>query len=69
MDIKLTLEEVETLRLIFSKLCIRRRTGELGFLHGLDRFVSLQIVLKKTAIEVLENIAKKIGLNEITKVA
>ena len=69
MEIKLTQEEVDTLKPIISKLCIRRRTGELGILHGLDRFVSLQIILKKLNIEVLENIAKKVGLNEITKVA
>ena len=69
MDIKLTQEEIDTVRLILSKLCIRRRTGELGILHGMDRFVSLQIILKKPAIEVLENVAKKTGLNEITQIA
>ncbi len=69
MDVKLTQAEVDILRLVLSKLCIRGRTGELGILHGMERFVSTQIVLKKPAIELLESIANKIGLNQITKIA
>ena len=60
---KLSSEEVQILRAVFAPMVIRSRTGELGILHGIDRFVSTQVILKKKDLDVLDSVAKKIGLS------
>jgi hypothetical protein len=67
-DVKLTSEEIAVLRAALSKFAIRGRTGELGVLHGLDRFVSTQLILKKQDRDVLNAIASKVGLRSINEV-
>jgi len=67
-DVKLTSEEIAVLRSALSKFVIRGRTGELGVLHGLDRFVSTQLILKKSDRDTLNAIASKVGLRSINDV-
>ena len=67
-EAKLTSDEVAVLRAALSKLCIRGRTGELGIIHGADRFVSAQLILKKQDRAVLDAIAKKVGLKGLAEV-
>ncbi|MDN5204134.1 hypothetical protein QQ008_22265 [Fulvivirgaceae bacterium BMA10] len=62
MEVKLNNEEIEILREVLKQLRIRRRTGELGIIHGVDRFVSANIVFKKPHLELLDGIAQKIGV-------
>lgn len=61
-DVKLSSEELQLLRMIISPLVIKSRTGELGISHGMDRFVSSQVILKKKDLELLDSLAKKVGL-------
>lgn len=67
-EVKLNPEEVAVLRSALSKFAIRGRTGELSVLHGLDRFVSAQLVLKKSDRDTLNGIAAKLGLCSINEV-
>lgn len=55
-------EEAEVLRIILGLLVIKRRTREIGITHGMDRFVSTNRVLNKPSHQVLDGIAKKLGL-------
>lgn len=66
-DIKLTPEETIVLKAILAKLAIKNRTGEIGIMHGMDRFVSSQLILKKPEQELLTSIGKKLGLEHITE--
>ena len=61
-DVKLTDDELEMLRVAFTPLVIKNRTGELGIIHGMNRFVSTQICLKKRELDLLDSVAKKLGL-------
>lgn len=63
MEIKLNNEETSVLRVLLSQLTIKSRTGELGIIHGMDRFVSTNQVFKKKELEHLDQLAQKIGLN------
>lgn len=67
-EVKLTSEEIAVLRSTLSKFSVRGRTGELGVLHGLDRFVSTQLILKKSDRDALNAIAAKVGLRAINEV-
>ena len=61
MEIKLSDSEIEVLKIIMSQLAIKGRTGEVGIMHGSDRFVSTQVILKKDAVLSLQQVAKKMG--------
>ena len=61
-------DEAEMLRAILSKVVVEKRTGQVGILHGADRFVSTQVVLKKDDRALLDKLARKIGLPGITLV-
>lgn len=67
-EVKLTSDEIAVLRSVLSKFAIRGRTGELGVVHGLDRFVSANLILKKSDREALNTIASKVGLRSINEV-
>jgi hypothetical protein len=62
MSIKLEEHEVEFLRTLLSQYVVKDRTGELGFMHGADRFVSTQLVLKKQHRNELKELYGKLGL-------
>lgn len=61
-EVKLTAEEAGILRVALANLAVRARTGELGIIHGADRFVSTNTCLKKRHREVLNRLAVKLGL-------
>ena len=63
MEIKLNDQEIEILRTLFKAQTIKKRTGELGIIHGMERFISTQVALKKPHLQTLDQIAQKIGLN------
>jgi hypothetical protein len=62
MEIKLSKEEASILREVLAQMKIRNRTGELGILHGMDRFVSTNVIFKKQHLELFDSAAKKLGL-------
>lgn len=62
-DTKLSSEELQVLRAVIASLVVKSRTGELGILHGMERFVSTHVTLKKKDLEVLDSVAKKFGLS------
>ncbi|WHI46933.1 hypothetical protein ACJJIE_04525 [Microbulbifer sp. TRSA001] len=62
MKIKLSDEEVSTLSAATKQLVVKKRTGEVGILHGMNRFVSAQVVLKKKDREALYSAFKKLGM-------
>lgn len=55
-------EEISVLKAVLKQLTIRSRTGELGIIHGMDRFVSTHQTFKKNELEHLDQFAQKIGL-------
>jgi hypothetical protein len=46
-----------------ASLVVKSRTGELGILHGIERFVSAQVILNKKDLDILDSMAKKMGLS------
>jgi hypothetical protein len=46
-DIKLTAEQAEMVRAALALFVVRDRTGELGIMHGADRFVSTNRSFRK----------------------
>lgn len=69
METKLSSEELKILGKVLSKIVIKSRTGELGIMHGADRFVSTQLLLKKEEIIALEQINLKIGNKSVSKIS
>lgn len=67
MDIIISESEKEILKVVLSQITIKKRTGELGIVHGMDRFVSTKLSLKKDGVETLDQLAKKFGIGEIRK--
>ncbi len=69
LDMKLTEDEVAILKLALSSLSVKSRTGELGVMHA-GRFVSVQgtqpVILKKEEKEILDKVAKKVGLGGLS---
>ena len=61
-EITLADEEIEVLRLVLRVLAIKSRTGQVGIVHGADRFVATQQILKKGQRDTLDTVAKKLGL-------
>ena len=67
MEVKFDNNEIEILRKILSQVAIKKRTGELGIVHGMNRFVSTNTVFRKEQIDILDKVAKKCGLRDINK--
>lgn len=63
MKSEFTNEENELIRLILSEVVIKDRTGEVGIIHGADRFISTNICIKKKQREVLASVFKKLGIS------
>lgn len=61
-ETRLTAEESEAVRMALATMVVKRRTGELGILHGADRFVSTQRTLRKAERDALDAAARKLGL-------
>jgi hypothetical protein len=68
MEIKISDNELGVLRKILNNLVIKSRTGEIRIIHGADRFVSTNNILKKEEIEILEKVFNKTGLSGLKKI-
>ena len=66
-EVRLTSEELEVLRRVLRACAIRRRTGEIGVVHGMNRFVSTHQVLRQQQRDTLNAVARKLGLNGVTQ--
>lgn len=58
----LTDEEVAVLRDILSRVVVRQCTGQVGVIHGMERFVPINLPLKKPQRLVLESAARKLRM-------
>lgn len=67
-DVTLTRHEKALLKLILSRMVIRRRTGELGIKHGMGRFVATDLVLSEPARKVLLSLLAKFQIESIEAV-
>ena len=67
ISINLDNSEVEILNVILREFVIKDRTGELGILHGADRFVSTNICLKKRQRNELKALYNKFGMQNFPK--
>ncbi len=65
-EVRLTSDEADVLRRVLRTIAIRRRTGEVGVVHGMNRFVSTNQPLKQQDRESLNAAARKLGLSGIT---
>ena len=63
MQVVLTAEEAEALAQVLRELVVKDRTGELGVVHGADRFVGTGLCLRKPDRAQLDRVARKLGLN------
>jgi len=61
-DARFSADELALLRSVLGHIVVRRRTGEVGILHGLDRFVSTHVCLKTKDQDVLDAASAKLGL-------
>jgi hypothetical protein len=64
-EVKLTPEEAEVLRAAVSTLVVKNRSGELGIMHGANRFIATQRIFRKPERELLDAAARKLGLGGI----
>jgi hypothetical protein len=46
-----------------SAVVIRRRTGELGIVHGMERFVSTKMSLRAPQQAALDALARRLGIS------
>ena len=60
-------DEAAQLRSVLSVMVLRERTGEIGIMHGMDRFVSTHVCKKKKEIESLDAVAQRCGLAGIKR--
>ena len=67
MAIKLESNEIEILHTLLKEFVIKDLTGELGFVHGSDRFVSTNICLKKQHRRELKELYLKLGIANFPK--
>jgi hypothetical protein len=52
---------------VFAHLVVRSRTGELGIVHGAQRFVSTHLCFSKAERETLTGLASKVGSSRVSK--
>ena len=68
-EVKLTEQEAQAVRAALSAMVIKSRTGELGVMHGAERFVSTQRIFRKADRDALSAAARKLGLGVIREYA
>lgn len=61
MSVTFDNSELEILKVILREFVIKDRTGELGILHGANRFISTNICLKKQHRKDLKELFSKLG--------
>lgn len=64
-DVRLSPGEAAALRTALSALVVKTRTGELGIVHGADRFVSTRLIFRRPELDALHAAARKLGLGGI----
>ncbi len=62
-EVRLAPDEVEVLRRVLRVCVIHRKSGQVGVLHGMNRFVSAHVSLRKQEREALDSVARKVGLS------
>ncbi|MRX27922.1 hypothetical protein [Kangiella sp. HZ709] len=67
-ELKLTEDELEAIKIALSELVVQDRTGQLGIMHGANRFVSLHICLKKQHRTIFNSAYRKLGISNGVKV-
>ena len=60
-EVRLTDEESAVLRVVLGAIAVKDRTGEIGVIHGLNRFVSAHRVLNKEQRRALASIIAKLS--------
>lgn len=68
-EVRLSEEEAQAVRAALSMLVIKSRTGELGVMHGAERFVSTQRIFRKADRDALHAAARKLGLSAVREYA
>ena len=61
MEIKLNQLEIDALKNLFYSIYFNKRKGEIGIRHGMDRFVSSGLILKKANFETLNKLCQRLG--------
>ena len=64
-ETKLTAAEADVVHMLLAALVIRSRTGEVGIVHGSDRFVGTSLMLRTPARAALDSVARQVGLPEM----
>ncbi len=67
--ISISESEARELCTLLSVIHVRERTGEIGVVHGLDRFVSTSVCKKKKELDALDAIARRCGLAGLPRFA
>ena len=67
MKINLTKDESDILKILLSQLVIKKRTGEVGIIHGAERFISTRLCLKTEHKEILNSAYQKLGASNSLK--
>jgi hypothetical protein len=61
-EVKLTAQEAAVLAALLRKIVVRDRTGDVGVVHGMDRFVAAELILKKRERADLDTVTRKLGI-------
>jgi len=64
MKMTLDNQEQELLAAVMQQFVIKTNTGQLGIVHGAERFISTSIVLKKPQLKVLDQIYAKLSTED-----
>lgn len=55
-------EEVDALRVVLQAITVSQPSGEIGVVHGADRFVSSRFGLSVSGVDGLDRLAKKLDV-------
>ena len=67
MNPNFTSEENEILKILLSQFVIKKRSGEIGIMHGADRFITTNLSIKKSEKVILNSAFKKLGIHSTPK--
>ena len=55
-------DEIDALRVVLQAITVSKPAGEIGVVHGPDRFVSSRCGLSPSAVDCLDRLAKKLDV-------
>lgn len=61
-EVKLSEDEYQAIQTALRELVVKGWTGELGMMHGANRFISTNICLKKQHRAIFDSACRKFGL-------